>query len=436
MLEIERYTTSLNEVFSTKRKFKYQLLVEKTLAEANYNAGKIPEAAIKIIKKKCTPEHVKLDRAKEIEADIHHDMMAVVLAIAEQCEDYGGYIHLGATSYDIQDTVRALQLKEARKTILDALDELVDVTKRLALKYKDLVCIGRTHGQHAVPTTYGMKFANFLNELLLAKQQLIDAKVAYGKISGAVGTYASYGTKEIETYVLDKLDLKKQDVTTQVVSRVVHARYVMALGLIATVLAHFGREIRNLQRTEINEIGESFISKQVGSSTMPQKKNPEKSERICGLARNIRSGISVALENIILEHERDLTNSSSERILLSESSILTHFIILEMIKVLKSLNFNIENIRHNLYYQDGAQCAEHLMIKLSDKIGRQKAHFLLKRLSKESDFANAVKQNEQIMEYFSDEEIDYILDPMNYVGLASEVVDSFIHKLNRSAKNE
>ncbi|MHA1873103.1 MAG: adenylosuccinate lyase, partial [Candidatus Heimdallarchaeaceae archaeon] len=319
MLEIERYKTSIIELFSEEKKLEFQLLVEKTLAQANHEVGKIPEEAISIIEERCTPKYVKLERVKEIEKEVHHDLMSVVLAISEQCGEYGGYIHLGATSYDIQDTVRGLQLKEAKKRILDDLEVTVKKLKQLSMKYKNLVCIGRTHGQHAVPTTYGMKFTNFLNELLIAKKSLENAKVAYGKMSGAVGTYASYGTEEIEEIVLNKLGLEKQPVTTQVVSRVIYAKYIQALGLIATVLDHFAREIRNLQRTEIDEVRESFVKSQVGSSTMPQKRNPEKSERISGLARNIRASINVAMENICLEHERDLTNSSSERILLFEN---------------------------------------------------------------------------------------------------------------------
>jgi len=436
MFEIERYKTSLIEIFSTQKKFELQLLVEKVLAEANYLVGKIPEEAYKVIEERCTPKYVKLERAQEIEKEIHHDLMSVVLAIAEQCEEYGGYVHLGATSYDIQDTVRGLQLKEAREVILEALSDTIKKVKSLALKYKDLVCIGRTHGQHAVPTTYGMKFGNFLNELLIAKEQLDQAHVDYGKISGAVGTYASYGTDEIEKIVLEKLGLRKQPLTTQVVSRVIYARYIQSLGLIATVLDHFAREIRNLQRTEIDEVHESFVRTQVGSSTMPQKRNPEKSERISGLARNIRASVQVALENVCLEHERDLTNSSSERILLSEISILTHFLILQMNSILDTLYLNEEKIRKNLYLKDGAQCSEHLMIRLAEHIGRQKAHKLLKHLSSQPNFKETVKNDEIVKKYFSEEEIDKILDPMNYVGLASQTVEKFVLSLEKEEKDE
>ena len=428
MLEINRYKTSLNEIFSEKKKLEYQLLVEKELAYANYRIGKIPKEANEIIQNRCNLENVKLERVKEIEKEIHHDLMSVVLAISEQCGEYGGYIHLGATSYDIQDTVRGLQLTQAKKVILEALNETISIVTKLAFNHKNLICIGRTHGAHAIPTTYGMKFGNFLNELNLAKDVLEKAKINYGKMSGAVGTYASFGTMKVEEIVLERLNLEKQPVTTQIISRVIYSKYFYALSLIATVLDHFAREIRNLQRTEIDEIRESFTEAQVGSSTMPQKRNPEKSERICGLARIIRGYLQTSLDNICSEHERDLTNSSSERIIISEASILTHFILLEMNKILQSLYLNLPKIEENLYLRKGAQCAEHLMIKIADKIGRQKAHELLKKLSNESDFMKAVKNNSTISEYLSDKEIEEILDPRNYVGLSVKIVENLVEK--------
>ncbi len=429
MLEIERYKTSLSKVFSIQKKFELQLLVEKELADANFKIGKIPKEANDVIQLKCTPEFVKLERVQEIEKEVHHDLMSLVLAISEQCGEYGGFIHLGATSYDIQDTVRGLQLKIAKDQILDALDKTIEIVKNLAEEHKELACIGRTHGIHAIPTTYGMKFGNFLNELLLAKKTLWESKVAFGKFSGAVGTYASYGTQEVEKIILEKLGLERQPITTQVITRVIHANYIYSLALIATILEHFAKEIRNLQRTEIDEVRESFVKAQVGSSTMPQKKNPEKSERICGLARIIRSKINPALDNIGLEHERDLSNSSAERVLFSETSILTHYILLQMNNVLKNLYFNLPKIKENLYLRRGAQCAEHLMIQLSNKIGRQNAHELLKKLSNEENFLEAAKVNEIVKGIFSPEEIDNILEPMNYLGLSKQIVEDLLQSI-------
>lgn len=430
MLEISRYKTPLLDIFSEEKKFELQLLVEKELAAANFEHGKIPKEAHVVIQEKCNSSYVKFDRAKEIEKEIHHDLMSVVKAISEQCDEYGEYIHLGATSYDIQDTVRGIQLKEAKAEILETLNNMVEIVKDLASKHKDLICIGRTHGIHAIPTTYGMKFGNFLNELILAKEVLENAKVNYGKMSGAVGTYASYGTQEIEKYVMKKVGLERLPITTQVVSRVVYYNYISSLSLIATVLDHFAREIRNLQRTEIDEVREEFSEKQVGSSTMPQKRNPEKSERICGLARVIRGNLQVALENICLEHERDLTNSSSERVILAETSILTHYILLQMNTILKNLYLNHPKIEENLFLTKGSQCAEHMMIKLSDKIGRQKAHELLRKLSSAENFMNAVKSNTTIAKFFTEKEIGEILNPKNYSGLAIEIIENMVETIS------
>ncbi len=426
MLELDRYKTPLNEVFSEQKKFELQLLVEKELADANFKLGKIPEEANKVIQERCNPKYVKLTRVKEIEKDVHHDVMSLVYAIAEQCGDYGGYVHLGATSYDIQDTVRGIQLTTAKQQILEDLQKTIEITKELTLKHKNLACIGRTHGIHAIPTTYGMKFGNFLNELIIAKKALEDAIINFGKISGAVGTYASYGTQEIEDIVLSKFNLKRQPITTQVISRVVHAKFIQSLALIVSVLEHFAKEIRNLQRTEIDEIRESFEGKQVGSSTMAQKRNPEKSERVCGIARVVRSYLQPAMENICLEHERDLSNSSTERIIFSQTCILTHYVTIQMNQILSSLKLNKDKIQYNLYFRKGAQCAENLMLKLSDKIGRQKAHELLKNLSNEDNFTEAVKNNEIINNYFDKEEIDKILDPLNYLGLSQDIVEKLL----------
>ncbi len=431
MLEINRYKTPLAEIFSEKKKFELQLLIEKELAAANFEQGKIPKEAHDFIQEKCNSNFVKLERAKEIEKEIHHDLMSVVKAISEQCDKFGEYIHLGATSYDIQDTVRGLQLKEAKAIIFQTIKETINIVKELAVEHKDLICIGRTHGIHAVPTTYGMKFGNFLNELVLAKEVLENAKVNYGKMSGAVGTYASFGTQEIEKHVLKKVGLERLPITTQVVSRVIYYNYISALSLIATVLDHFAREIRNLQRTEIDEVREEFSEKQVGSSTMPQKRNPEKSERICGLARVIRSNIQVALENICLEHERDLTNSSSERVILAETSILTHYILLQMNTILRNIYLNRSKIEENLFLKKGSQCAEHLMIKMTNKIGRQKAHELLRQLSSAENFVKAVKSNTTISKFYTEKEIDEILNPDNYSGLATEIIENMVKTLSK-----
>lgn len=422
----DRYKTDIAEIFSEEKKLNYQLRIEKELAFANFQVGKIPKEAYDEIAHYCNESFVKLERVKEIEKDTHHDLMSVVLAIAEKCPKFGGYVHLGATSNDIQDTVLGLQLKKAKKILIKQIDEISIELKRLAVTYQDLVCIGRTHGQHAIPITYGFKFANFLSEIELNKSNLKDSKVDYGKFSGAVGNYASYGTQEIENIVLERLFLEKLPITTQVIPRIIHSKFIFSLGSIASTLERISKEIRNLQRTEIGEVLESFGKKQVGSSTMPHKRNPHKSERICGLAKVVRGFVGIELENISLEHERDLTNSSSERVVIPESINLLSFMLNDMLKVLKTLKVNKDVVDKNLLLTQGRVCAERLMISLTDKIGRQKAHELLNKLTDaEGDYITAVK-NSEINKHLSDSEIESLLNPRTYIGLSKVIVDQVL----------
>jgi len=265
----------------------------------------------------------------------------MVKALSEQCgAESARYVHLGATSYDIEDTALALMLRDAYAIIEQRCMELKRVLGKLALRHARTVCVGRTHGQHAVPTTYGMKFALWKSELDRHLIRLAQSKprVFVGKISGAVGTMAALGENafRIEGIMMKRLKLEAARVTNQVVQRDRHAEALFILALIATTLEKIAKEIRNLQRSEIAEVAEPFGRKQVGSSAMPQKRNPHRSERICSLARVVRSGVQVALENIPLEHERDLTNSANERIILPQSFILTDYMLKEMTDILYS----------------------------------------------------------------------------------------------------
>jgi len=255
---------------------------------------------------------VKLQRVNEIEAEIHHDLMAMVKALSEQCPKYGGFVHLGATSYDIEDTATALVMKRAIGRIGKRLGETAKILRRLAIEHKRTVCIGRTHGQHAVPTTYGLKFAIYYREVKrhLLRLQQAEEMVSVGKMAGATGTMATFGGngRRLQALVMKELGLKAAEASKQVVQRDRHAQAIFALAMVAATLEKMAQEIRNLQRNEIGELAEPFARKQVGSSTMPQKRNPHKSERICSLARLVRANVAVAMENVALEHERDLTN--------------------------------------------------------------------------------------------------------------------------------
>lgn len=421
----ERYRTGIANLFSEEGKLNLQLQVERELTFANYQLGKLPKEAWEEISQAATPELVKLTRVKEIESETHHDLMSVVLAISEQCKNYGGYVHLGATSNDIQDTVLGLQLNKAKVILLDHLNEVLTQLQRLATEYEDVVCVGRTHGQQAIPITYGFKFTNFHSEVRLARDQLMTTEVGYGKMAGAVGNYASYGTMEVEEIVLKQLGLQKLPITTQVIPRIIHSRFIFALVTVAASLERLAKEIRNLQRTEIGELAEQFGSKQVGSSTMPHKRNPHKSEQICGIAKYLRSMVSVELENIPLEHERDLTNSSSERLVIPQVTTLTDYVITQMSSLLKGLGVDHERVKANLHLTEGRICAERLMIRLTEEIGRQEAHEILNRLaSVKGSYVEAVLGS-VVANYLSEEEIRTLLTPENYIGLSKEVVKGY-----------
>ncbi|MFX1507299.1 MAG: adenylosuccinate lyase [Promethearchaeota archaeon] len=426
----KRYQTPIADIFSEEKQLELQLLVERKLAQVNADYGKIPREAAREIDQFVRIEKIPLNRVKEIEKETQHDLFSVILAATEVCPNYGEYIHVGATSSDIQDTVTALQLQEAKNILLEHIDELILKLIKLAKEYRDLVCIGRTHGVHAIPITYGFKFANFLNELYITRENLIDTAI-YGKLSGAVGTYAAYGTNEIEKEVMRKLGLESSLITTQVVTRVVYFYFVSAVIAVDAILDKLARELRNLERTEIGEIIEVFEDKQIGSSTMPQKQNPWKLERICGIARFLRSLLPAAIENVSLEHERDMSNSSVERIVLPQLITLTDFSLLEMKKILDGVKINKDNVSKNLFLLNGRQCSENLLIKLTTSIGRQEAHKLLRDLTRKDDFTKAIKSHPQIKTLFNEKEIDEILDPLSYIGLAPELVDLVVESVER-----
>ncbi|MHA1320345.1 MAG: adenylosuccinate lyase [Promethearchaeota archaeon] len=296
-----RYRTEIANIFTEDKKLANWLKVEAVLAKAHAKLGNIPQEAADEIFKKANLQYVKLNRVKEIDREIHHDLMAMVKALAEQCEgDAGKYIHLGATSYDIEDTATALQLKEAISYIIKSLKKLIIALIKVIDDKKNLVCIGRTHGQHAIPTTYGMRFGVWAYEIDRHIDRLKETlnRITFGKMSGAVGTMASFGEKgiEIQNIVTKELDLHPTLIANQIIQRDRHAEVIFITSLIGQSLAKISRQIRVLQRNEIAEMFEPFKKSQVGSSTMPHKRNPHKSERICSLARLLKSNVIPALD--------------------------------------------------------------------------------------------------------------------------------------------
>lgn len=435
----------MRRIWDEENKLQKLLDVEAALARAHAKLGNIPEESARVISERANTEWVKPERVKEIEAEIHHDIMAVVKALSEVCGEHGKYVHLGATSNDIIDTANALLIKESLEIVKGDLREIRSILKNLAREHKYTVCIGRTHGQHAVPTTYGMKFAIWLDEVQrhLDRISELEERVLVGQMSGAVGTMAGFGDKglEIQRLVMEDLGLKPVRISNQIIQRDVYAELMAVLALIASTLDKIALEIRNLQRTEILEVSEPFGKKQVGSSTMPHKRNPIRSEKVSGLARVLYSNVIPALLNNPLWHERDLTNSSVERVILPESFVLLDEMLKSMKKVLAGLEFFPENIRRNLYMTNNLIMAEPLMLKLTEKgMGRQEAHELVRRLAMKAfrenrDLMAVARENEEVRKFLGEDDFEG-LKPENYIGMAPQIVENVIAWIEEKERKE
>src|SRR5213083_1346805 len=371
-------------LFEEDSRLQRLLDVEAALARAEAKVGLIPEEAAAEIARKATTKRITVKRVQELEEETRHDLMAVVLALTEACEgDAGKYVHLGATSNDILDTATALQLRDAIR-ILDAdLDELTSVLAGLASKHKKTVMLGRTHGQAAIPITFGLKMAVFASETARHRDRLREAsvRVVVGKMSGAVGTGAAFGpyALDIQPAVMRDLGVGMEEAATQVVGRDRYAEFIAVLANLAASLEKFCTEVRNLQRTEIAEVAEAFEAKQVGSSTMAQKENPVASENVCSLARIVRSLVTPALENIPLWHERDLTNSAAERIILPHACVLIDEMLAKTTEIFRTLRVYPDRMKANLEATGGQAMAEAVLIALVGKgLGRQEAHKLVR----------------------------------------------------------
>lgn len=426
-----RYKTEMTPVFDEENKLRKWMEVEVALAKAHAELGHIPKEAPSAIESGM--DKVTVSRVHEIEAEIHHDLMAMVRALAEQSGEYGGYIHIGSTSYDIEDTATALIFIEGIEVLEKHLETLNSVLKKLAKEHKKTVCIGRTHGQHANPTTYGMKFAIYYQEIKRNLERLKRAKeiISVGKMSGATGTMAAFGKEgpKMQELVMKEIGIRSAIISNQVIQRDRHAEVMCALAMVSGTLEKMAKEIRNLSRPEMGEISEPFGKKQVGSSTMPHKRNPHKSERICSLARIVRANVQTALENMPLEHERDLTNSANERFIFPESFIVTDYMTKQMTSLLEGLVFYPENIQKNLELTRGLVMAERVMMALVAKgVSRQEAHELIRDLAQRAfkekkDLKEMLKESEAGKK-FSDQELEELFDLATYLGKADEIVDS------------
>ena len=439
-IEFRYGTPEMKNVWESENKLQKMLEVEAALAEAEAQIGLVPKEAALEIRSKASTQYVTNERVAEIEKETNHDIASIVKALAEVCEgDAGEYVHFGATSNDIIDSSQSLLLRDSIEIIQDKITHLAKIILKLADEHKKTVCIGRTHGQHALPTTYGMKFALWADELHRQYERLEGCKerLCVGMMTGAVGTTAALGEDGLEIHlkVSKILGLPPALISNQVVQRDNHAEYLMDLANLASTLDKIALEIRNLQRTEIKELGESFDpEKQVGSSTMPHKMNPITAERICGVSRVIKAYTSPALQNNALWHERDLTNSSSERIILPEASILTDYILNLTIRLIEKLVFYPENIEKNLNQTGGLIMAERFMAELTRKgMGRQSAYAIVRKCALEANkkgisLKDVVLQQKEINDYLSPEEVNEIMDPHTYLGSSERIVENVLEK--------
>jgi adenylosuccinate lyase len=433
----------IKDVFGEISKLQYLLDVEAALARAHASVGDISQKAADEISKKATTKYVTVKRVSEIEKETRHDIMAVTRALSEVCTgDAGKYVHLGATSYDIVDTANALQFAAAISLIRKQLRELRTTLVVLAKKHKNTIMAGRTHGQFSIPITFGLKMAVFAMEIDRHTERLYEcsSRVLVGKMSGAVGTGAAMGKHalKIQELVMQDLKLGTEEAATQIVGRDRYIELLSVLANIASSLEKFATEIRNLQRSEIGEVSEAFeVRKQVGSSTMPQKRNPILCEQVCGLARVVRGFITPAYENAIQWHERDLANSSSERFILPHSLILTDWIVLQMTTIFKNLQVYPERMRQNLERSKGLPMAEAVMTKLVEKgMGRGEAHELvrtcsMKAVADERHLLSVLLENPKVNKVLKRRELEDAMNPRNYLGVTDKIIDQVARKLTR-----
>ena len=431
----------MKAVFGEETRLKRLLEVEAALARAQTKVGRIPREAAEDIAKHANVRDVTVERVEALEEETQHDLMAVVLALTEACKGQGGnYVHLGATSNDISDTATAIQLRDAIGILDEDLGGLTDVLARLASKHKRTIMLGRTHGQAAVPITFGLKVAVFASEVDRHRERLREAtkRVLVGKMSGAVGTGAAFGpdARKIQQLVMDELGLGVEEAATQVVGRDRYAEFVAVLANVAASLEKFATEVRNLQRNEIGEVAEAFEArKQVGSSTMAQKENPVASENVCSLSRVVRSLVAPALENVSLWHERDLTNSAAERFLLPHACVLLDEMLARTTEVFRNLRVYPARMRANLEATKGQVMSESVMIALVGKgLGRQEAHRLvrnaaMKARQRDVHLKDVLAKEKAVTKLLIPKELADAMNPDRYLGQSVAIVEDVVKRL-------
>jgi len=417
---IPRYTLpEMAKIWTDENKFQKMLQVEILASEALANLGEIPKSAAANIRKKAK---FNLNRIQKIEAVTRHDVAAFVQVVSESVGQDGRFVHLGLTSSDILDTGLAIQMKEASDLLINDLKELAKILRKQALKYKHTMMMGRTHGVHAEPITFGLKMGLWYKEILRDIKRMENARetISVGKISGVVGTYANINPK-VEEYVCKKLSLEPAPISTQVLQRDRHAEFMTAIAICAASIEKFATEIRGLQRTEVLEVEECFHQGQKGSSAMPHKRNPITSEQLVGLARVIRGNVLPALENVSLWHERDITHSSVERVILPDSTIALDYILKKFTDLMANLLVYPENMKKNISKTQDAIFSQRILTELIKKgKSRNEAYKIVQRLTqtawqKSLDLKTLLKQEKATRKMFTDKEIKNIFDLKYYV---------------------
>lgn len=412
---IKRYTLpEMGAIWSEESKFNNWLKIEVAACEAWAELGKIPADAVETINARA---QFDIQRINEIEAEVRHDVIAFLTNVGEYVGEDSKYIHLGLTSSDILDTGIAMQMRDSADIILAQLAKLRAVIKEKALKYKYTLCIGRTHGVHGEPTTFGLKMALWYTELDRNIERLEQAReiIAYGAISGAVGNFAHLDPR-VEEYVCEKLGLKPCQVSTQIIQRDRHADFMTNLAVVASSVEKMATEIRNLQRTDILEVEEPFRAGQKGSSAMPHKRNPMMSERVAGLSRVIRGNAMASLENVALWHERDLTHSSVERIIIPDSCILLDYMLEKFIAVMDGLVVYEDNMARNIETTLGLVFSQQILLALVGKgISREKAYSMVQGNAMRSwqekiPFKQFILEDAVMMSFFTPAELEGIFN--------------------------
>ncbi|MDD4894225.1 MAG: adenylosuccinate lyase [Candidatus Omnitrophica bacterium] len=410
---IQRYSlTKMSNIWQDEFKFKSMLDIEILTLEALAIKKSVPSAVAKRVRKKA---RFNINEIRKIEEKTQHDVVAFVANVAQYIGPDAKYLHLGLTSSDILDTTLGVQLSRASDILIEDLNNLLKILAKKAGIYKDMVCIGRTHGVHAEPTTFGLKLALWYDETKRNLTRLSQAKeaVSIGKISGAVGTFANIDPA-VEAYVCKKLGLKPAPISTQVIQRDVYAQYMATLAVIGSSLEKFATEIRHLQRTEVLEAEEPFGKGQKGSSAMPHKKNPVICERICGLSRILRGNAVVAMENVALWHERDISHSSAERVIMPDSTMALDYMLNKFIEVINGLVVYPENMLANLVKTKGLIFSQRVLLELMNKgLPRMEAYDLVQRSAMKSwkynlEFKEVLLEDTQVLRHLNKKELDNI----------------------------